>query len=113
MSVKIISATILSGMVFASAVFAQSSSLVGNSMGGYSAQKDAMYLATIKAVADFKINDEENLSDVNKLRQNPRFVNQLQGMLNKLSNSRTKDSKNRQVQKILLQAGKDIYNILD
>ncbi len=78
----------------------------------YSSQKDAMYLATLKAVVNYKIDDEETFDDMQSLRQNERFVRQLQGMLNKLSNSKTKDSKNKRVQKILEQAGKDIYNIL-
>lgn len=78
----------------------------------FSAQQDAVHLAVIKAVANYKIDDEETVKDVNNLRQNQRFNLQLQKMLNKLSNSRTKDSKNRQVLKILDRAGKDIYDIL-
>lgn len=29
----------------------------------FSAQKDAQYIATLKAVVNYKINDEENLKD--------------------------------------------------
>ena len=58
----------------------------------YAAQNDAKYLATIKAVADYKINDEENLQGVEALRQNRAFNEKLQKMLNKLSNKRTKDT---------------------
>ena len=43
----------------------------------YSSQKDAVYMATIKAVADYKINDEENLKNVEDLRQNKRFLQEL------------------------------------
>ena len=78
----------------------------------YSAQKDAMYMATLKAVVNYKINDEDIIDDVNSLRQNQRFLQQLQGMLNKLSNRRSSDSKNRQIERILERAGKDIYDIL-
>ena len=84
----------------------------GSAAAQYSAQNDAKYIATLKAVVNYKIDDEETFDDMQSLRQNERFVRQLQGMLNKLSNSKTKDSKNKRVQKILEQAGKDIYNIL-
>ncbi len=79
----------------------------------FAAQNDAKYLATIKAVANYKINDEETLQQVESLRQNQVFNAKLQKMLNKLSNRRSKDSKNKQVLDILQKAGKDIYNLLD
>ena len=79
----------------------------------YTSQKDAMYLATIKVVADYKINDEENIKDVEMLRQNKKFRDELDKMLNKLSNSRNKNSINNRVYKILIKAGKDIYNELN
>ena len=79
----------------------------------YSAQNDAMYLATIKAVANYKINDEETLQQVESLRQNKMFNAKLQRMLNKLSNKRSKDTTNQKVLDILEKAGKDIYNLLD
>lgn len=78
-----------------------------------SASRDAQYLATIKAVADFKINDEENLREIEKLRENKRFNQKLQKMLSQLDNSRTKNSKNKKVLQILEEAGKEIYNILN
>ena len=63
----------------------------------FSAQKDAQYIATLKAVVNYKINDEEKL----------------QRMLNKLQNTRTKNTTNRRVQQILEKAGQDIYRLLD
>ena len=78
----------------------------------YSAQKEAAYMATLKAVADYKINDEENLQDIESLRENQRFNKKLQEMMAKLSNRRTKDSTNARVYRILLKAGKDIYDEL-
>ena len=79
----------------------------------YSASQDAQYLAVVKAVANYKINDEENLRQVEKLRENEAFNRKLQKMLEKLSNSRTKDTTNRKVLQILERAGKDIYDLLD
>ncbi len=79
----------------------------------YSASKDAQYLAVVKAVANYKINDEENLRQVEKLRENENFNRKLQKMLDKLSNNRTKDTTNRKVLQILERAGKEIYDLLD
>ncbi len=79
----------------------------------FSAQKDAQYLATLKAVVNYKINDEENLKDIESLRQNQAFNQKLQTMLNKLQNTRTKNTTNRRVQQILEKAGQDLYRLLD
>ncbi|MBR1648840.1 MAG: hypothetical protein IJ689_04500 [Alphaproteobacteria bacterium] len=79
----------------------------------YSASKEAQYLAVIKAVSNYKINDEENLRQVEKLRENENFNRKLQRMMNKLSNTRTKDTTNRKVLQILERAGKEIYELLD
>lgn len=76
-------------------------------------QKEAAYIATLKAVADFKINDEENLSELESLRENERFKQKLNRMMNKLSNNRSKNSTNERIYKILIKAGKDIYNELN
>lgn len=79
----------------------------------FSASKDAQYLATIKAVSNYKIEDEELSRDIEKLRQNKAFNEKLQKMLNKLSNRRTKDTTNRKVLQILEDAGEQIYKLLD
>jgi len=79
----------------------------------YSASKKAQYVATLKAVANYKIEDEEVAKDVENLRENKVFVDRLQKMLNKLSNRRTKDTKNRKVLQIIEKAGEDIYKLLD
>lgn len=84
----------------------------GNAAAQYASQMDAAYLATIKAVADYKINDEENLKQVNELRENEKFNKKLAKMLEQLNNKRTKTGKNRQVYQILQKAGKEIYDIL-
>lgn len=76
------------------------------------ASKEAQYLATIKAVSAYKINDEENLREVERLRENKRFNDQLQRMMAKLQNTRTKNSDNKKIQTILENAGKEIYDIL-
>ena len=79
----------------------------------YSAQKDAMYIATLKAVTDYKINDEENIKDIEALRENQRFLQDLRKMMKKLSNQRGKDALNTRIYKILKNAGKEIYSELN
>ena len=83
-----------------------------NAYAQFSSQKDAAYLATLKAVTDFKINDEEVSKDMEKLRQNEKFNQDLQKMIDKLTNSRTKTGKNRRVYEILQRAGKEVYDEL-
>ncbi len=78
----------------------------------YSSQRDARNMAVLKAVVNVKIDDEENLKDMEKLRANQAFNRDLQRMLDKLDNSRTKNSKNKQVLDVLERAGNDIYNLL-
>ncbi len=79
----------------------------------YSSQKDAAYLATIKAVSEFKIDDEENKKQVEQLRNDKKFNAKLQKMLDKLSNSKSKNSQNSRVYNILLNAGRQIYDELN
>ena len=79
----------------------------------YTSQKEASYIATLKAVVDFKMNDEENFSELASLRENERFKQKLSRMMSKLSNNRSKNSTNERIYKILIKAGKDIYNELN
>lgn len=79
----------------------------------YSATRDAQYIATLKAVVSYKIDDQENIRDIETLRQDERFNLKLQKMLDKLNNDRSKNGTNRRVLQILEKAGKDIYNLLD
>ena len=79
----------------------------------YTAQKDAAYLAVLKAVANYKIDDEDNKKQVAELREDAKFNKKLEKMMEKLTNTKSKDSKNQRIYKILLQAGKQIYNELD
>ena len=89
------------------------STLSESAWAQYSAQKEAMYMATLKVVTDYKMGDEDNIKELNQLRENKKFNQDLQKMLEKLSNRRTKNSINTKVYRILLQAGKDIYNELN
>ena len=79
----------------------------------YSASKEAQYLAIVKAVADYKIDDEEHLRKIEKLRENEKFNRDLYSMIQKLNNSRRKDSTNRKVLQILENAGKQLQDLLE
>ena len=79
----------------------------------YSASRDAQYIATLKAVVNYKIDDEEISKDIQRLRENSHFLEKLQKKLDKLDNRRTKNSTNRKVMKILEKAGEDISKILN
>lgn len=87
--------------------------IVGSAQAQYAAQNDALYMATLRAVVDYKIDDEEIIEDVQELRENRRFLQKLERNLSKLQNSKTKNTDNRKIYKILLQAGKDIDRILN
>ncbi|MBE6450850.1 MAG: hypothetical protein E7016_02670 [Alphaproteobacteria bacterium] len=78
-----------------------------------SAQKDAAYFAVVKAVADYKINDEENQKQVQQLREDKKFNDKLKKMMEKLDNAKSKNATNRRIYNILRQAGKQIYDELD
>lgn len=78
-----------------------------------SATRDAQYIAVLKAVVSYKIDDEENIRDIERLREDQRFNQKLQRMLDKLNNRRSKNNTNRKVMQILEKAGKDLYNLLD
>ena len=79
----------------------------------YSSSKEAQYLAVVKAVADYKIDDEEHLKKMERLRENEKFNRDLYMMIQKLDNSRSKDATNRKVLQILENAGKQLQELLD
>jgi len=74
---------------------------------------ESKHIALLKAVVNIKINDFEYKDDIAKLRENKRFNKDVQRMTKQLTNDKYKDSKNKQIQKILEDAGRKIYNILD
>lgn len=66
---------------------------INNSSAQFAADKDAAYLATLKAVADFKINDEEELENVNRLRQDQQFNRKLYQWCKSFQTQETKTAK--------------------
>ncbi|MBR2299468.1 MAG: hypothetical protein IJ870_02715 [Alphaproteobacteria bacterium] len=76
-------------------------------------EMDAVYLATLKAVLDYKMNDEENLEKLQKLREDKKFNQHLQKMLDKLNNNRSKVGLNKRVYDMLKKDGQKIYQELN
>lgn len=74
---------------------------------------DAVYMATLKAVVDYKMNDKENVDTLQKLREDKKFNEKLQKKLDKLSNKKSKSGRDKRIYEILKNAGKRIYNELD
>ena len=75
--------------------------------------QEAQYIAITKAVVNYKINDEDIIKDVEKLRHHKRFNEKLQRMMDELTNGKFKNSKNKKVMKILEEAGKELEKVLD
>lgn len=71
----------------------------------------AKYIATLKVVANYKMDDQDITKDLDKLRESERFKKDLEKMVSKLNNKKS-NALDRRVMKILEQAGKDIYNEL-
>ena len=71
----------------------------------------AKYIATLKVVANYKMDDQDITRDMDKLRESEKFKKDLEKMVSKLNNKRS-NALDRRIMKILEQAGKDIYNEL-
>jgi len=76
-------------------------------------EMDAAYLATLKAVVDYKLNDKENLETIEKLRQDKKFNEKLQKKIDSLSNEKSKSRSDKRIYDILKASGKKIYNELN
>ena len=72
----------------------------------------AKYIATLKVVCDHKMNDEDIVSDMDRLREHEKFRKSLAKMVGKLDNSKPNEAKNQRVMRILERAGREIYNEL-
>lgn len=72
----------------------------------------AKYVTVVKVVSEHQLDNKDLVSDIDKLRGNSKFRQELKKMLEKLDNEHPNTAKNRRVERILEQAGKDIYNEL-
>ena len=86
---------------------------VADAMAQSATLNKAKYVATLKVVAEHKLNDDDLTKDLAKLRQSKKFKQDLNKMVEKLDNSRPSEAKNRKVMQILERAGREIYNELN
>ena len=86
--------------------------VLNNAFAQSATLNNAKYIATLKVVAEHKLNDKDITSDLEKLRQSKKFKQDLNKMIEKLDNSRPSEAKNRKVMQILERAGREIYNEL-
>lgn len=86
---------------------------VADAMAQSATLNKAKYVATLKVVAEHKLNDDDLTKDLVKLRQSKKFKQDLNKMVEKLDNSRPSEAKNRKVMQILERAGREIYNELN
>ncbi len=49
------------------------------------ATRDAQYIAVLRAVVNYKIDDDENIRNIERLREDRRFNEKVQKMLDKLA----------------------------
>lgn len=75
-------------------------------------QKTARNLMILKEVADYKIGDEKLAKEFDNLEKTQEYHQKLGRILNKLSNKKLRNSKNREVIEILDDAGNKLYNLL-
>lgn len=87
--------------------------LTGTAHAQFAAQRDAANMIITKVIADYKLGDDEYLSDVNALREDQRFTQKLEKMLQELQNTHSKNSKNQRIVKILQDAGAEIDKVLN
>ena len=81
-------------------------------MRDYGDQKDARNIKIVEAVAHYKLGDENLREEMEKLDQNREYNKKMKKIMDKLSNDKRRDTKNREVVRILQEAGNKLYNLL-
>ena len=81
-------------------------------MRDYGDQKDARNIKIVEAVAHYKLGDEKLREEMEKLDQNREYNKKMKKIMEQLSNDKRRDTKNREVVRILQEAGNKLYNLL-
>ena len=81
-------------------------------MRDYGDQKEARNIKIVEAVAHYKLGDEKLREEMEKLDQNREYNKKMNKIMEKLSNDKRRDTKNREVVRILQDAGNKLYNLL-
>lgn len=72
----------------------------------------ARNLLVLQQVADYKIGDEKLKSNINEVKESREYQRKMNAVMEKLSNGKIANSKNKEVLRILDEAGNKIYNLL-
>lgn len=75
-------------------------------------QKEARDLLVLYEVVNFKLEDERLAKEIDELDENPKFNKKMDSIMEKLSNEKRRDNKNKDVERILQDAGNKLYNLL-
>lgn len=90
----------------------QEPQMLYNRMRDYGDQKEARNIKIVEAVAHYKLGDEKLREEMEKLEQNREYNRKMNKIMEKLSNDKRRDSKNKEVVRILQDAGNKLYNLL-
>ncbi len=74
--------------------------------------KEARNLLIVKQVADFKYGDEKLAANYEDLETDKQFERDMNKIMAQLENKKMRNSKNREVIRILNEAGNKLYNLL-
>ena len=81
-------------------------------LAGYGDQREARNIMVVHAVANYKLGDEKLAKQFEKVEDNAEFERKMQQIMENLNNNRLRNSKNREVIRILNDAGNKLYNLL-
>lgn len=90
----------------------QEPQMLYNRMRDYGDQKEARNIKIVEAVAHYKLGDEKLREEMEKLEQNREYNKKMNKIMEKLSNDKRRDTKNKEVVRILQDAGNKLYNLL-
>lgn len=76
-------------------------------------QRKAYNLLVLQEVATYKLGDETLQKEIDAMKNNQEYYRKLERIKKRLSNSKLSDSRNKEVMRILNDAGNRISNLLD
>ena len=92
--------------------YEQEESITRSKYRGGSNMNEARNLLVVKMVADFKYGDEKLAGNYEKWENDKNFERKMSKAMSQLNNKKIRNSKNREVIRILNEAGNKLYNLL-
>ncbi len=84
----------------------------GMRLASYGDQREARNIMVVQAVVNYKLGDDKLAKQFEKVEDNAEFERKMQQIMENLSNNRMRNTKNREVIRILDDAGNKLYNLL-